>query len=348
MTDGLTPSMSVDRATEDAVAALRAARTVAVICHENPDADTLGGGLALERTLRRIGTHCEVLCADPAPRTLAFLDRAGTLRSEAMIQPDLVVVIDAATRERIGPMLNRWLLGLGGIPVLNVDHHSTNEGWGDLNLLRPTAAATSEIVASLVAALDPEPDPESATLLLAGILHDTDRFRTSSTSPETLRTAARLMEEGADMAELCDALFGCRPFAALSLWGEVLMGMQSVAAGSIVYASLTQEMLGRHGAEMLDAEDLPELLATVGGAEIAVLARDAGPAGTRFSLRTRGEIDASEIARSFDGGGHLTAAGFSVSAPLAEALELVLPRCLDALPDDAHERMTHAEGDRST
>ena len=348
MTDGLTPSVSVDGATEDALAALRAARAVAVICHENPDADTLGGGLALERALHRIGTSCEVLCADRPPRTLAFLERGHMLRSEATILPDLVVVVDAAKRERIGPILNRWLLGLGSVPVLNIDHHSTNEGWGDLNLLRPTAAATSEIVASLVAALDPEPDPESATLLLAGILHDTDRFRTSGTNPETLRTAARLIEQGADMAGLCDALFCCRPLAALSLWGEVLMGMQSVAAGSIVYASLTQEMLLRHGAEMLDAEDLPELLATVGGAEIAVLARDAGPAGTRFSVRTRGHIDASEIAGSFDGGGHLAAAGFSVSAPLAEAIELVLRRCRDALPDDAPEQMAHPEGDRST
>ncbi len=348
MTDRLTPSVPVDRATQDAIAALRAARAVAVICHENPDADTLGGGLALQRALQRIGTPCEVLCADRPPATLTFLDGAGALRSEATIRPDLVVVIDAATRERIGPILTRWLAGLPGVPVLNVDHHSSNEGWADLNLLRPTAAATSEIVASLVWTLDPEPDPESASLLLAGILHDTDRFRASSTTAETLRITARLIEDGAQMAELCDALFGGRPLAALTLWGEVLMGAQSIAGGSIVYACLTQEMLGRHGAQMLDAEDLPELLATARGAEIAVLARDAGAEGTRFSLRTRGAIDASGIARAFFGGGHLTAAGCSVSAPLREALELVLQRCLEALPDEARARTAQGEGNQAT
>lgn len=348
MTDRLTPSVSVDRATEDAIAALRTARAVAVVCHENPDADTLGGGLALQRALTRMGTPCEVLCADRPPQTLTFLDRAGALRSEATVSPDLVVVIDAATLERIGPILKRWLLGLAGVPVLNVDHHSSNKGWADLNLLRPTAAATSEIVASLVASLDPSPDPESATLLLAGILHDTDRFRTSSTTAETLRIAAGLMGDGAQMAELCDALFGGRPLAAMTLWGEVLMGTQSIAGGSIVYACVSQEMLGRHGAEMLDAEDLPELLATVRGAEIAVLARDAGAEGTRFSLRTRGAIDASRIAQSFAGGGHLTAAGCSVSAPLPGALELVLQRCLEALPDEAHQRTAQAEGNQAT
>ena len=347
MTDRLTPSVPVDRATQDAIVALRAARAITVICHENPDADTLGGGLALHRALQRMGTACEVLCADRPPATLTFLDGAGALRSQPTKRPDLVVVIDAATRDRIGPVLKSWLDGLAGVPVLNIDHHSSNVGWADLNLLRPTAAATSEIVASLVWTLDPEPDAESASLLLAGILHDTDRFRTSSTTAETLRTAARLMEEGAQMADLCEAIFGGRPLAALTLWGEVLMRTQSIAQGSIVYACLTQEMLGRHGADMLDAEDLPELLATVRGAEIAVLARDAGTAGTRFSVRTRGAVDAAAIARSFAGGGHLTAAGCSVSAPLSEALDMMLHRCLEALPGEAHDRTAQREGNQA-
>jgi len=306
-----------------AAARLRRSASVTVVCHENPDADTLGGGLALARTLDALGIDVEVVCSTAIPTTMRFLPGISTIRDAASGNRETIVLVDCASIDRAGPSTAAWIRASEG-SIINVDHHVSNSGYGAFVCIDHEAAATSEIVARLIGALGLDPDRDTAVLLLAGILHDTDGLRVPETSAATLRLTADLVDAGADLGSIHRSLFSQRPLSALRLWGRVAMSLEPFADGRIVIGTLTTEMLGACGAEMLDAEDLPELIASARGAQVAILLREIGPDLTRASIRTLDPINAAEIAMEFAGGGHDRAAGCSIEGDLESARERLL------------------------
>jgi len=321
MDDELSPALAA------AADVLRRASAVTVLCHENPDADTLGGGLALALALDQLGIDAEVVCATRWPSTLDFLPHVSDVRAEPHLDAGAIVLVDCASIDRAGTELARWIRE-SGRPIVNVDHHASNDGYGSVACIDRSAAATSEIVARLVISeLACPPDADVATLLLAGILHDTDGLRVPETSAATLRRAADLVEAGAQIAAISRELFARRPLAALRLWGRVVSDLEAVADGRIVIGRLTSEMLAASGAMLLDAEDLPELIATAQGAEISLLLRQVGPQETRVSIRTSGTVDAAGLAVEFGGGGHERAGGCTIAAGLVAARERLLGAC---------------------
>ena len=309
-----------------AAGTLRAASLVTIVCHENPDADTLGGGLALARALHRIGISAEIVCATGWPSTLAFLPQVATVKRTPTFGSDAIVLVDCATIDRAGPELAAWIRDSAGA-VINVDHHASNDGYGTAACIDRSAAATSEVIARLLAELGCPADRDMATLILAGILHDTDGLRVPETSASTLRLTADLVEAGADIAAVTRELFGRRPLAALHLWGRVASRLETSIEGRVVIGTLTSGMLTATGAALLDAEDLPELIASAQGAEIALLLRQLGPKETRVSIRTSGGVDAAALAMEFGGGGHGRAAGCTMSTGIGGARDLLLAAC---------------------
>ena len=309
-----------------AASVLRASPSVTVVCHENPDADTLGGGLALARALDRLGISTEVVCPTGLPSTLAFLPQVDRLLVAPTREPHAIVLVDCAAIERAGPELARWIRD-SAASVVNVDHHVSNNGYGTNPCIDPSAAATSEVVARLVCELGGPLDRDMATLLLAGILHDTDGLRVPETSASTMRLTADLMEAGADIAAITRELFARRPLAALRLWGRVASSLDTALEGRVVIGVVTEEMLTATGAVLLDAEDLPELIASAQGAEVALLLREVDPATTRVSIRTSGGVNAAALAMEFGGGGHGRAGGCTIDESVDIAQERLLTAC---------------------
>jgi phosphoesterase RecJ-like protein len=334
--DGLAPALRT------AANLVRAASSVAVICHENPDADTLGGGLALACALERLGIRTEVVCATGWPSTLAFLPRVDRVRRSPSQAAGAIVLVDCASIDRAGRDLARWIRESSGAVLLNVDHHVSNDGYGTVSCIDHSAAATSEIVARLLQEMDCQPDQEVATLLLAGILHDTNGFRVPETSASTLRLTADLIEAGADIAAISDELFARRPLAALRLWGGVASTLETAIGGRVVIGTVTNEMLTATGALLMDCEDLPELVASAQGADVALLLRQIGPQETRVSIRTTGLVDAAAMAIEFGGGGHLRAGGCTIAAGLDEARAWLLSACERHLRATGRELLDHA------
>ena len=313
-----------------AAALIRRCSSVAILCHENPDADTLGGGLALECALRGLGIRTQVMCATGWPATLNFLPLLERVHSAPNIEPDAIVLIDCASVDRVGAGLASWVRA-SSAPIVNVDHHISNSRYGSVGCIDPTAAATSEIVAHLITELDRAWDSDSATLLLAGILHDTDGLRVPETSASTLRLAAELAEAGAALGAINQALFARRPLPALRLWAMVAMELEVALGGRLVVGTLTADMLKNSGADLMDAEDLPDLIGTVDGTEIAVLLREVGEQATRVSIRTAGGVNAAALAGRFGGGGHARAAGCTIAADMRTARTLLLNACDQSL-----------------
>ena len=313
-----------------AAGALRTAERVTAICHENPDADTIGAAIAIALIARALGKQAEVVSADGIEPRYEFLGEDG-VNLRPRLDPDLAVVCDAASISRVGRILNDEAGWFARARLLNIDHHVTNTAFGAVNLVDPTAAATCEVVFGLLSALDLVADRGIATALLTGIVRDSQGFADPATSPRTLRVVAALMETGASLADVHRRILGELPFATMALWARILSTARAIAEGRIVAATLTPEMLAGTGTDQADADGAVELLARSKDADVVLLLRELASSETRVSVRTTERVDATGIAGSFGGGGHPRRAGCTLQLPLEVAVQHMLEASAAAL-----------------
>lgn len=311
----------------DVVRVIREAGRVTTICHENPDADTLGAAIALAVVAERLGKTVEVVSGDPVPPFLEFLPRSADVRSVPQLEPDVAVVVDAGDLARTGSVARDCADWLARATIVNIDHHVSNPGYGAAQLIDTEAAATCEIVATLLPELGVALDRELATLLMAGIVQDTHTFAHPNATPRTLRVAADLLAAGAQLSAINRAIYADKPFSTLRLWGLILAGAEEQVGGRIVHASMTLAMLAETGEQPTASEGFVDLLGTTKQADINVLFKEVEPRRVRVSVRTTEKADAVAITSVFGGGGHARAAGCTLEVPLAEARELVLAVC---------------------
>jgi bifunctional oligoribonuclease and PAP phosphatase NrnA len=310
---------------------LREARDVLVISHENPDADTLGAGLAIRVIVEAGGGRASLVCSDVPPPLYDFLPGIGDYRTDPPTDGalDLVVLVDCGSLERVGPVGERQADLLRRLPMAVIDHHASNDAMGPLDWVDPGAAATCELVALLAASLGvpmSAADGTLATALLAGIVMDTATFAHPNATPRTLAVAAALVDAGAPLSDISRRLYRTKPDTQLRLFGRVLGRLQATAGGRVVHSTLTLADLAETGALGAHSEGIIDLLSQAEAAEVAILFKEAGPKATRLSVRTRpGGVDATVLTGRFGGGGHARAAGASLDAAVADAPALVLP-----------------------
>lgn len=328
---GLTSLTAEDLSTVPAevVARLRGARDVLCVCHENPESDALGSALAFALAVEELGGRATPLCADPVPPMYGFMPQIERFRQDP--EPgrayDLIVVGDCGDLARVGAVLPRNAELFGRLPIVNIDHHISNTGFGEVDWIDPKAAATCEMGTLLMPALGvplTAADGAIAAALVAGLVIDTANFQHSNTTPRTLRVGAELVAAGAPLYDTARLLYRTKPNRQLLLYGRVMAGMGADLDDRLVWASLRQADLDAAAASSADAEGLSDLLSQSERAVIVVLFKEAGDQ-TRLSVRTRdGGVDATELTSLWGGGGHARAAGATVPLPLDEAVPLVL------------------------
>jgi phosphoesterase RecJ-like protein len=315
------------RAGAELAAAIRSATRVAAICHENPDGDTVGGAIAVALIAERLGTPATVVSADGVPAVFDFLPLSGDVRTAPPPDADLAVICDAATLERVGSVARDHADWFATTPVVNIDHHVTNNGFGRLNIVDAAAAATCEVIAELLPHLGVQADREIATALMTGIVRDSHGFAAPATRPRTLHLAADLLEAGARLSEIHRRILAEMPYATMALWGRLLSASRAEADGRIVYTTLMPSMLEETGTAQEDADGLAEFLANTRDAAITILFRELGPTQTRVSFRVNPPVDATALAAPFGGGGHVARSGCTVHGPASEAVPRVLSVC---------------------
>jgi phosphoesterase RecJ-like protein len=320
--------MTADQTDLQAVAeTLRAHDRFLVVTHENPDGDALGSLLATTLALRTLGKDVEMLlCGQgPVPAEYTFMKLDGLLRE----LPDdaeerVLVAVDCAKADRIGPDLSpveRTKL------VVDIDHHHDNTRFGAVNLIVADASSTGEVLRDVFVELGVEITPEIAEPLYIALVTDTGRFQYSNTTAKSLRLAAELVEAGADVHAVFQQVYESVEFAKLKLLARALDRARVLEGGRIVVSHLLRTDFGEVGAVEPYSEGIIDYLRAVEGSELAVLIRepprDDGPV-RRVSLRASiDELDVSAIARSFGGGGHRQAAGFSSEKSIDEITELI-------------------------
>jgi bifunctional oligoribonuclease and PAP phosphatase NrnA len=313
----------------DVVARIVAAREVLTVCHENPEADALGSALAVALAVEELGGRATPVCADVVPQMYSFMPRIERFRQdpEEGRAYDLIVVGDCGELERIGPVLARNAELFGRVPIVNIDHHVSNTGFGAVDWIDPKAAATCEMDTLLMPALGlpiRAADGAIAANLLAGVVIDTANFQHPNTTPRTLRVAAELLATGAPLAETARLLYRSKPNEQLHLFGLVLGRLATSPDGRIVWSTLRDGDLVAAGARPEHSEGLIDLVGQSESADVAVLFKEEG-AETRISVRTKeGGVDATVLTGRFGGGGHARAAGATIELPLVQAIPAVL------------------------
>jgi phosphoesterase RecJ-like protein len=308
----------------DAVGAaevLSAAPAVGVVCHVYPDADTIGAGLALGLVLDRCGKAVEVSFAAPAtlPESLRSLPGGELLVDPEVMRRDvdLVVTVDIPSINRLGDLSE---MAGDGQELLVIDHHASNQLFGTVNLVDPSADSTTMLVAELLDAWGKPIDTDVAHCLYAGLTTDTGSFRWASARAH--RLAARLVELGVDNAAISRSLMDTHPFRWLTMLSRVLGSAQLVPDAAdgrgLVYAVVGhQEWISARPEEV---ESIVDIVRTTEQAEVAAVLKEIEPQRWSVSMRAKAAVDLAAVASAFGGGGHKLAAGYSTAGSSDEVV----------------------------
>lgn len=306
---------------DQAATAIRKANSLVLACHVRPDADALGSLLGLKLGLEKLGKEVTALSPDGVPALYRFLPGWEGVRTAAVGSWELGIGLDCDGSDRMGPVER---VVLGPPVVIDIDHHTGPDPFGQIQVVDRTAAATGELVYELLRHLGVEIDTPIAVNLLAAILTDTGSFRFSNVTPRVMQISAELMEAGAHPSPIYEAVYGSRPFAASCLLGALLSSLNRSADERIVWAGLKQSDFARFGLDTSATEGFVDQIRMVEGSEVAVFFREEPNGEIRVSLRSRGHFNVAAVAEEFDGGGHVPAAGCTLPGPLESAIERVI------------------------
>jgi phosphoesterase RecJ-like protein len=265
---------------------LKSRSSVLLLNHASPDGDSLGSTLALARALWARGQRAIVGSSDGVPEMLRFLPGSERVLTEIPEGErfDAVVFMECSSPERAGPLAAR----AAGVPLwVNIDHHVSNSGYGDLVLWDVEAAAVGELVFPIVAALHPGLDPETAVCLMTALLTDTGSFHYASVTARSFELAAELIRAGASPTAVYREVYENRSEASLRLLGTALSRMVMAEGSRVAWTSVTQAMLKETGATMEDSEGIVGALRVIRGLQVSILFKEE-PDGIRVSLRGAG------------------------------------------------------------
>jgi len=256
-----------------------------IITHESPDGDTLGSSLALFHALRKLDKSAEVVCCDPVPKNYLFLPGSEEVRlpQDAQRYPN-VIAVDCADKLRMG---NAGAFFINAKSSVNIDHHGTNDHYAELNDVSPECAATGERMYRLLTLLIGELDTTIATCLYTALMTDTGNFSYSNTTPDTLYTAAKLLEYHVDHATLNRRIYRSNPFRKVKLQGKAIEHMELFCNGKLAVTVLTQADMESCGATSEDTEGIVDIVRDIDTVEVAMFFKESSKGGYRVSLRSK-------------------------------------------------------------
>lgn len=293
---------------------------LALACHVGPDGDALGSMIGFGLAARNAGKKVVASFGSPfvVPSNLAFLPTDLLVApAEFPASPQTMVVFDVGSADRLAELGS----SAGRAErLIVIDHHVTNDGFGDIAVIDPEAAATSVLVADLLEILNWPLTPEIATCLHTALVTDTGRFQYSNTKPSTLRLAADFVAAGAEPAKISQKVYEEAPFGYLKAAGVALSRATLDRELGMVSTVITETELEEAGVDWGDIDNLMDTLRLAAEADVAVLAKVHPDNRVKLSLRSRGGTDVGALAAEFGGGGHRLASGFTFEGSADDAI----------------------------
>ncbi|MBU0981583.1 DHH family phosphoesterase [Patescibacteria group bacterium] len=305
------------------------AQNILIISHQSPDPDTIGANLALRMQLEAIGKNVVSACADQIPENCDFLEKSQSFVTDFNSTDfDLIITVDISSHELLKFHITKpELLDRTKTFIINIDHHPTNNNFGNINIVMPSAPAACFILYLFFSYYGWSITPQIATALLHGLYFDTGSFMHSNTSSASLRVAGRLIALGASHKTIVRRQFHTNTIPQLRVWGHALSRASFNSKNAIVTA-ITKQDFQRENANPDDLSGLINYINCVPEASFCMLLAEDMKGNIKGSMRTLKEnIDLSQIASLFGGGGHKKAAGFKVPGELKSkiAWEIIEP-----------------------
>ena len=291
-----------------------------ITSHIRPDGDGLGSGLALYWMLLSLGKEADVVLRDRVPPAYNVLPGSDRV----LVQDDVTHRYDAAFIIECSDVDRPGLPSLANQFVVNIDHHSTTEAFGDINWIDATSAAVGEMIYNLCKALGVEVTKEIAECIYTALLTDTGSFHFSNTTERTLKIASELVRRGVEPARISQALFYSYPFSKIKLMGRVLAAIERDESGRIAWVTMDRETMYESDACEEDADGIVNHALSVGDVDAVAFFKEISPGAYRVSLRSKGKNNVAKVAERFGGGGHRNAAGCRIEGEFEEVKKRVI------------------------
>ncbi len=303
------------------------AKNILLVPHQNPDGDALGSSTAFAKWLRQENKTYSFFCATPFQPKFSYLfagEKVHTCADVWIKEPiDVLVVFDSGDLRYAG--IASYVEKMDKKPIIiNIDHHATNESYGDYNLVVSSSSSTCEMIYRFFLENKIQITADMATSLLTGLITDTDNFTNSATSPFSLSMASALVAAGGHFYHIKETVYHGTTLGALSVWGIALSRLYHQKDLNLVYTYLTLEDIKNAQATETEIEGIANFLNSLNEGDYSLTLKEKTPNVFKGSFRTtRNDLDVSAYAKALGGGGHKKAAGFVVEGTITEALEKI-------------------------
>ena len=300
-------------------AAIKDAHQVCIFPHIDPDGDTLGSSLALQSLIRRLGKPVQVVLENPPPEKMNFMPGFESICDLSSMRPCghmLAVSVDVSTAERMG---KAEAVFKRAARTAQIDHHETNPGFADINIIDAKAPSSASVVFSLFKALQLNLHGDEATNLYIGLSTDTGNFQFKYTDANSFRIMAELMEAGLDIEHYSRLLFLRKEREHLALLGRALPTLRYAAGGKVAGMSIDYETMREIDPMGEHCEGIVNYALNARGVRLAYLVRESEKGSVKCSLRALTPYRVDTVVLSHGGGGHMLAAGCTLHMPLREA-----------------------------
>ncbi len=294
---------------------IKKAQKILVIGHRKPDGDAVGAMCAMKIWLNGLGKEVKLACIDKPTRKYSFIPFVDEIKTK--IYPDehdLIVIVDCGAHYMTNfhdahPEILVFNNPEGKPGIVNIDHHASNDNFGHINIVDPESASTTMMLYGIFKYLDVRITPDMATCLITGIYNDTGSFMHSNTSLEVYEVAGELLRSGAKVSQMIKSLFRTNTIPTLKLWGKAFENAK-ISDENYIYSVVTEKDSEKAG-QSDQISGAIDYLNMVPGVDFALLLHE-DRSTVKGSLRTRrNDVDLSEIAKKYGGGGHPKAAGFT-------------------------------------
>lgn len=308
---------------DDIVEEILMAENIVVLTHDNPDGDAVGSAMALYLGLKQLNKTVDVIMPE-YPRIYDFLPDINEIKKEGKNQTyDLAIALDCGDIKRLNGFSNYFE---NANCRISIDHHRVNTMFGDYNFVNPAAAATCQVLIIILESLGIEITKDIGTCLVTGIITDTGGFKHSGVSAETFEFVAGLINRGVNVSNVYRKALQTMTKERLEMTKIGINRLEFIEDGKIAFTYVTREEQEEIKPEIGDYEGIVEIGREMEGVEVSIFLREQEE-GYKVSLRSNEYVNVSEICLMFNGGGHLRAAGGTISGTLEQAKEIVLNEC---------------------
>ncbi|WP_163192653.1 DHH family phosphoesterase [Clostridium thermarum] len=307
------------------------ASNIAISFHVSPDGDSIGSALALMYGLRKLGKKVNILCKEAVPEILNFLPSVEEInKSDGTIDDDVdcLIVLDCGNVERINCHFKD--IAPRKYVLVNMDHHLSNDFYGDVNYVDPSYSAVGEIIYLLLQEMGISIDTEIAKCLYTSIITDCGSFKFSNTTALTHKIAGDLITKNIDFSEIHRIIYENKKLALVKLTGRLIDSLYLACDDRVCIIEVSKALMKEYSVSTSEVSDLVSIGAEIRGVEVVVFIKE-NDDNYKVSLRSKTNFDVRKLAEDYGGGGHSKASGFTYSGSVEELKETLIQKIGDSL-----------------